>query len=381
MKIVFLSNYLNHHQKPTCDAFAANPDVNFTFIATTKVPESRVKLGYKADFGDLPYYKEALTKEAQAEIEPFCFDADVVIIGSAPLSLVTRRLKAKKLTFSYNERWFKNGFLKHPGDILRAWKSYTCYNNKHFYQLCASAYTAYDSRRVNAFPKRTLRWGYFPAVKTYGDPDTLMAQKTPASLLWCGRLIDWKHPEVAIEVACRLKAEGYPFTLSFIGTGELEEKMRALIAEYGLENCVHMLGSMPPEQVREHMEKSEIFLFTSDYGEGWGAVLNEAMNSACAPVTSRAIGAAPYLVKDGENGYLYSFGDNDTLYVRVKQLLDSPERAHTMGLAAYRTMTETWNADTAANRLYQFSKALLAGETPPVYTAGPMSRDYGKVKK
>lgn len=381
MKIVFLSNYLNHHQKPTCEAFAANADVEFTFIATTKVPENRVKLGYKADFGDLPYYKEALTAQAQAEIEPFCFDADVVIIGSAPLSLVTRRLKAKKLTFSYNERWFKNGFWNRPREIAYFFKHFTRNRNKNFYQLCAGAYTAYDSHRVHAFPKRTLRWGYFPAVKTYGDPDTLMAQKTPASLLWCGRLIDWKHPEVAIEVACRLKAEGYPFTLSFIGTGELESELKAKVANEGLDTHVNFLGAMSPEQVREYMEKSEIFLFTSDYGEGWGAVLNEAMNSACAPVASRAIGAAPYLVRDGENGYLYDFGDNDTLYARVKQLLDSPERAHALGLAAYRTITETWNADTAADRLYQFSKALLAGETPPVYDEGTLSRDHGKVKK
>ena len=49
------------------------------------------------------------------------------------------------------------------------------------------------------------------------------------------------------------------------------------------------------------MEKSEIFLFTSDKGEGWGAVLNESMNSACAVVASHAIGSVPFLLKDGEN--------------------------------------------------------------------------------
>ena len=34
------------------------------------------------------------------------------------------------------------------------------------------------------------------------------------------------------------------------------------------------------------MEKADIFLFTSDRREGWGAVANEAMNSACALVVS-----------------------------------------------------------------------------------------------
>ncbi len=380
MKIVFLSNYLNHHQKPTCDAFAANPDVEFTFVATTPVPENRIKLGYKASFGDLPYYKEAITAKEQAEIEPLCFDADVVIIGSAPLSLVARRLKAKKLTFSYNERWFKNGFWRHPGDIFRMWKDYARYNNKNFYQLCASAYTAHDSNRVFAFPKRKLRWGYFPAVKQYDDVNKLIKSKHSASLLWCGRLIDWKHPEAALEVARRLKENGYSFDLNIIGTGELEESIRADIRKYRLEDRVHLLGAMSPEEVRKHMESSVVFLFTSDYGEGWGAVLNESMNSACVPIVSRAVGAAPYLVKDGENGYLYDFGDNDRLYDHVRQLLDEPQRAHRMGEAAYRTMTETWNADTAAARLYQFAKAILEGGQPPMFDVGPISYDHGKVK-
>ena len=32
------------------------------------------------------------------------------------------------------------------------------------------------------------------------------------------------------------------------------------------------------------MEQADIYLFTSDRNEGWGAVANEAMNSACAMV-------------------------------------------------------------------------------------------------
>lgn len=381
MKIVFLSNFLNHHQTPTCDAFAANPDVDFTFVATTPVPEARIKLGYKASFGELPYYREAITAEAQAEIEPLCFDADVVIIGSAPLSLVARRLKAKKLTFSYNERWFKQGFLRHPGDIYRAWKGYTRHNNKNFYQLCASAYTAYDSKRIFAFPGRKLRWGYFPAMKKYNDIDALTGAKRPASILWCGRLIGLKHPEAALEAARRLKENGYIFEMNFIGTGELEEQIRAMIEQNGLSDSVHLLGAMSPEAVREHMERSEIFLFTSDRNEGWGAVLNEAMNSACACVASHAIGAVPYLVRDGENGCIYHSGNTEQLYTAVKALLDDRKRTAAIGKAAYLSIAEVWNAEEAASRLYRFCCAIQGGQKPSVYDIGPVSLDHGKVKE
>ena len=36
--------------------------------------------------------------------------------------------------------------------------------------------------------------------------------------------------------------------------------------------------------------------------EGWGAVVNEAMNSGCAVVADHMIGAAPWLIRQGENG-------------------------------------------------------------------------------
>ena len=100
----------------------------------------------------------------------------------------------------------------------------------------------------------------------------------------------------------------------------MEVKLSKMIIDEGLSNNVKILGSMSPEKVREYMEQSEIFLFTSDREEGWGAVLNEAMNSACAVVASDAAGSTNFLVVDGENGFLYKSGDIDDLYYKVKLL-------------------------------------------------------------
>ena len=111
------------------------------------------------------------------------------------------------------------------------------------------------------------------------------------------------------------------------------------------------------------MEQSEIFLFTSDFNEGWGAVLNESMNSACAVVASHAIGSVPFLINDGENGFIYKNGDEDDLFNKVKILLDNPEKRKEISLKAYKTMTETWNAEIAVQRFLLLSKKLLDGES------------------
>ena len=178
-----------------------------------------------------------------------------------------------------------------------------------------------------------------------------------------------------MEIAKRLKADGCDFKLNMIGNGELEESTRRLIDEIGVADCVEMLGSMKPEEVRENMENSEIFLFTSDRNEGWGAVLNESMNSACAVVANCAIGSVPFLIKNGENGYMYKDGDVDDLYEKVKMLLDNAEERKRIAKNAYKTMAEEWNAENAAEKLVALCEKMLSDEYKPFpYENGVCSR-------
>ena len=209
---------------------------------------------------------------------------------------------------------------------------------------------------------KAYKWGYFTELKRYDDVDTLVEKKQPASILWVSRFIGLKHPECAIEVAKRLKSEGYEFKLRMIGNGELEEEIKERVKAEGLSDRVELLGSMKPHEVREHMEKSEIFLFTSDRNEGWGAVLTESMNSGCAVVADHAIGSVPFLVEHGENGLIYEDGNFEDLYNKVKWLLDHPEERKEMGKKAYRTMLDEWNAENAARKLLELSERLLSGE-------------------
>ena len=360
MKIVFLSNYLNHHQIPFCLEMNRLTEGNFDFIATEPIKEERLQMGYKEansvfDFILRAYESEENKQKALA----LCYDCDVLIHGSCPAEYFKARVKAKKLTFKYGERFFKTPFT--PKNIIKRtlsmMKHVIPYQNRNHYLLCASAYMPKDCALYGCFRNRRLKWGYFPECRRYEDIDALIASKQKNSLLWCGRLIDWKHPELAIEVAKRLKAEGYNFTLDIVGNGALESKIADMIVNNGLSDCVFMRGSMSPDKVRAYMEQSEIYLFTSDRQEGWGAVLNESMNSACAVVANSAVGSVPFLIKHGENGYMYQDGGVDALYANAKMLLDHAEDRKRVAKNAYLTMVEEWNAENAAERLVQLIKA------------------------
>ncbi len=106
------------------------------------------------------------------------------------------------------------------------------------------------------------------------------------------------------------------------------------------------------------MEESEIYLVTSDRKEGWGAVVNEAMNSGCAVVADHMIGAAPWMIRQRENGILYHDGCEQQLQEYVAELLQDPAECRRLGEAAQQTVRTEWNARTAAERLVRLCREM-----------------------
>ena len=371
MNIVFLSNYFSHHQKPLSEALSMR--CGYHFIATGEMTQERRALGWGQDRE--PEY--VIHYDAEPErADEIIARADVMIAGSAPEYLVRRCILRGQLVFRYSERPLKNGpepkkYL--PRLIRWHWRNPP---GKKIYLLCASGFTAGDYARFGLFRNRAYRWGYFPETKEYEDFGKLMDGKKKASILWVGRFLDLKHPDDAVAAAAMLKARGCRFELNLIGGGDMESKLREMIREKGLEDCVHLLGTMTPEQVRAHMEKAEIYLFTSDRHEGWGAVMNEAMNSGCAVVASDAIGSVPFLIKDGDNGCVYRSGSVAALCGTVKMLMDDAAQTRQLGTNGYMTIVNRWNAETAAQRLMDLAGRILLGEKyPDLYPGGPCSLD------
>lgn len=373
MNITMVSNFLNHHQLPLARELARLTQGKFRFVATERIGEERIALGY-ADLSGEPFVVQAYDGD-WVSAETLLRESDVVILGSCPERLAQIPIRAGILTFRFAERPLRRGLepLKYLPRLLRwHWRNPVF---RPVYLLCAGAYTAGDYRKFGLFRHRAYRWGYFPETRQYSEGD-LFAGKDPARLLWVGRMIELKHPDLALEVAWKLKEQGYRFQLDMIGTGELENALREQIQRLGLEEEIHLLGSMPPEQVRKHMERAGIFLFTSDGREGWGAVVNEAMNSGCAVVAQEGAGSLPYLIRSGENGLVLPAGNLDGLVRAAADLLGRPEKQQKLGLPAYRTIVDIWNAEEAARRFLALCEHCLAGERwPDLHKDGPCSRE------
>ncbi|MBQ3418151.1 MAG: glycosyltransferase [Ruminococcus sp.] len=376
MTVTFISNFLLHHQTPFCEAMVRRLGDGFRFVATEPIPEERLQMGYR-NLEDAPYAVNSYKDDASyQEAVRLAEESDVVIIGSAPEEFVEKRIKDNKLTFRYSERFFKKFRWRfHPRAWKIRWQKDTRFRNKNLYMLCASAYTTPDCRFVFAYPHKTYRWGYFPEIsqEPYEALKALKQDHEEVRIIWVSRFIPLKHPEEIIALAKRLKADRLSFTIEMLGVGELREEYENIVKRERLEDVISFSGPFAPEEVLLHMQRSDIFLFTSDKNEGWGAVMNEAMSSACAPVACREIGSVPFLIRHGENGLIYDKREKNSLYFNVKQLIEDPVLRETIQDNAYRTIADVWNAETAAERLLCLIDCIQNGRETP-YTYGPCSR-------
>lgn len=109
--------------------------------------------------------------------------------------------------------------------------------------------------------------------------------------LYAGRLVPYKLPELPIRAFAASEAlRGHH--LHILGSGPEEARMRAVIAEEGLESCVTMEGRKSQAEVAEMMRACDGFIFPSIRELGAGVVIEAmACGMACFVADYGAPGA------------------------------------------------------------------------------------------
>jgi glycosyltransferase involved in cell wall biosynthesis len=119
------------------------------------------------------------------------------------------------------------------------------------------------------------------------------------------------------------------------GDGPLCPALEKLAADLGISRDVDFLG--PTHDIPAFLRGAQFLVHTSE-SEGCPNVVMEAM--ACGlPVVAMKAGDIPYLVEEGETGFVVRQDDDETLVERIRQLISDEGLRWRMGLAA-RTKAE-----------------------------------------
>ena len=380
-KIVLISNFLSIHQNVIHETLLKKYGDRYHFIACEDVLDEH-KIYNKN------YNKKAVNEirmyESTAEYEygkKLLKEADVIIYGSVKDKILNYGRNSNKIIIQCSERPFKKSEYQYlrARSILSYFKHIFPYENKYqTFCLAMSAYTPYDYELENHAVNKCFSWGYWVKDNEFESFDEIKKLKNnkKIEITFINRLINWKHPEKIIGLAEYLRDNNFDnYNINIIGVGPMLESLQKEVENKKLSNSVNFLGAMANEEVRKIIEKSNMLISTSDQNEGWGASVNEGMISGCAVVASHTTGSAPVLIKNGVNGFIYDFNNDNDLYEKVLLLCTNHDLCDAIGKNAFDFMKNDYDINRAVDSLDGFIKGLIHKEIV-IPEKGPLSKAY-----
>lgn len=145
-------------------------------------------------------------------------------------------------------------------------------------------------------------------------------QTSNIKILSIGRLCEQKGFDIAIEAAAKLKKASINFLWIVIGTGELQEQLRAQIVSNCLQEQFKLIGAR--ENPYCYIKNCDIFVQPSRY-EGKSVVLDEAKIIGTA-IVATAYPTIKDQLKDGIEGLVVT-PSADGIAEGIQKLINYPE--------------------------------------------------------
>lgn len=380
MKIVFVASGISPHISPMCDCLFEKFGEDFRFFGTDIKPIEAVHIMGAGNLHKEKKYFYNINDSEEYNRMSFEWvkNADVAIIGCSNCYhyMDYRFNNGNGLTFKLRERLFKEGYYdKDNVRLSEKVKKIHLHLDKNLFFLSAGIYAPYDLLSIGVDKTRIIKWGYFPQISSYAFKDINRNYNGTIKLVWFGRFVREKLALNSIRVVEQLLIKNYDIELSMIGYGDEEKILKDYVNYHHLGNKVFFLGAMNENQIREELRKSHIFLMTSNYEEGWGAVVNEAMSEGCVPLVSLATGASQLILESQEKcGDLFYFQQMEDFEHKLERLVCNRDLLKKLSYASYFQVANLWNAKVATNRLLKVIDSIEHHVDIPEYKYGPCSR-------
>lgn len=171
-------------------------------------------------------------------------------------------------------------------------------------------------------------WGYdIPVITNVIDlsryPYRERSEISP-NLIWMRSFHPIYNPQMAVKVLAKLRQSEPDATLTMAGNDKgLENEIKALVEKLGLSGAVRFAGFLDLEKKMEEFSAADIYINTNRIDNMPVSVVEA--RALGLPVVATDVGGLPYLIENGENGFLVPSEDVDAMVKSIKMLLDNPE--------------------------------------------------------
>lgn len=171
--------------------------------------------------------------------------------------------------------------------------------------------------------------------------------KEQYDIVYIGRLTYQKNPQRLIEVIERVVQQVPTIRCALIGSGDLEEEIRALVEKKGLGQHIHLLGFMSnPYAV---LANAKVMLMTSRR-EGTPMCALEAI-ALGVPIVSTPTDGLCELITEGYNGFLSD--DNQELSQQIVRIISEKELWSTLSQNALKKANQILDTTKYRNKLIE----------------------------
>lgn len=224
--------------------------------------------------------------------------------------------------------WYKRklGILAEPYNWFGFKGKIREYREKIFHKMFGdsiSFFLAIGNIGVNLYSKagynenKIFEWGYFVSQFNLLENDKVDVNKE-FIITFIGRLAEGKGLSTLIKSLQNIQQS---FVLYIVGDGPLRSYLKQLVTFYELSDKVYFQGILENRRIQETLDFTDLLVLPSDKKDGWGVVVNEALNSGVPVLCSNNCGAST-LLKEYWRGSVFEFSNNMELGTELKKRID-----------------------------------------------------------
>jgi glycosyltransferase involved in cell wall biosynthesis len=186
----------------------------------------------------------------------------------------------------------------------------------------------------------------------------IMEQSKKYTLGFIGRMVDFKRPELYVEIASEILKINRNYYFVMVGDGPKLAKCRNMINEYGISDNFNLLGFR--RDIPNILKLFDALLFTSE-GEGFGVVLLEAMAMG-VPVFAVNDGAVSEIICDKVNGILLNTTEPRLIAKQVIESLDNEDLMNKIKKRCAEDINSKYSVSICARKIENVYEKMLPGK-------------------